>query len=132
MKEKQLAITLGLSRDFLKEIRSSYEEGKHWLRLESKKPKHLWEIQWTDEGVQTLAKNLEIPTEQKIEPPAEVQGTVCGKYKNLRLLKVLVDGKENNVICRDSTKFGIGMNVFIKWDGIRWCVVRHPRFKGKY
>lgn len=132
MKEKQLSISLGLSRDFMKEIRSSYKEGKHWIRIESKKPKHLWEIQWTQEGIQTLVNNLGIKPEEKVEPPAEVQGIVAGKYKNTRLLKVLIDGKENNVICRDSTKFGIGMDVYIKWDGVRWCVVRHPRFKGKY
>lgn len=132
MKEKQLAISLGLSRDFMKEIRSSYEEGKHWTRTESKKPRHLWEILWTDEGVQALVSNLGIKPDEKIEPPLEVQGLVLSKCKNPRILRVLIDNKEHNVICRDSTKFGIGMDVYIKWDGIRWCVVRHPRFKGKY
>ena len=46
--------------------------------------------------------------------------------------KVMIDGKECNVLCRDSVKFGIGMPVDVRWDGARWVVVRHPRFNGKY
>lgn len=132
MKEKELCIALGLSRDFMKEIRSSYLEGTDWLRVESKKPKILWEVSWTDEGILKLKENLGIKDVKEIAIPEIKIGTVCSKFRNPKVLEVLIDGIKSHVICRDNTKFGIGMEVHIKWDGVRWCVVKHPRFNGKY
>ena len=58
MKEKALSLALGLSRDLLKELRSSYEEGLHWSRIESRKPQTLWEVEWTDAGVAKVKENI--------------------------------------------------------------------------
>lgn len=132
MKEKELSIVLGLSRDLIKELRSSYKENEDWNRIESKKPKVLWEVDWTEAGINKLKMNLGIDPVKKLESPESKVGIVKGNCKNIRLLRVLIDGQEHNVICRDNTKFRIGMDVTVKWDGSRWVVVRHPRFNGKY
>lgn len=132
MKEKELSIVLGLSRDLIKELRTSYKEGEDWSRLESKKPQTLWEVDWSESGVRKLKMNLGIDPIKELESPEAKNGIVKGSCKNLRLLRVLIDGKEHNVICRDNTKFRTGMDVTVKWDGNRWCVVKHPRFNGKY
>ena len=132
MKEKALSLAFGLSRDLLKELRSSYTEGLHWSRIESRKPSHLWEVEWSKEGIALLRENLGIKEEEKIASPERKRGTVFAKYKNPRVIGVLIEGKEHTVLCRDSLKFGIGMPVDVRWDGARWVVVRHPRFNGKY
>ena len=132
MKEKALSLSLGLSRDLLKELRSSYEEGLHWKRMESRKPSHLWEVEWTDIGISLLRENLGIAKEETIASPEKKRGTVYCKFKNPRVIGVVIDGKEQNVLCKESVKFGIGMPVDVRWDGARWVVVRHPRFNGKY
>lgn len=132
MKEKAMCIALGLSRDLVKELRSSYEKGLHWDKVESKKPEHLWEIEWTEIGVSLLRETLGINPEESVSSPEKKRGTVYCKYKNPRVLGVMLEGKENTVICRDSAKFGVGMPVDVRWDGGRWVVVRHPRFNGKY
>jgi hypothetical protein len=132
MKEKSLSLSLGLSRDLLKELRSSYVEGTHWKRIESRKPAHLWEVEWTEEGISLLRENLGIAKEETIAAPEKKRGTVYCKFKNPRIIGVMIDGKENNVLCKESRKFGIGMPVDVRWDGARWVVVRHPRFNGKY
>lgn len=133
MKEKELCLALGLSRDLIKELRNSYEEGVCWTRKESKKPKHLWEINWTEQGVSKLRTNLNVKEEENISPPEQKQGTVCHKFhNNTRFIGVLLEGKEERVLCRDSSKFGIGMPVDVKWDVSRWVVARHPRYVGKY
>jgi hypothetical protein len=72
------------------------------------------------------------PIVEKVEPVEEKRGTVYCKYQNPRVLGVMIEGKQENVLCRDSAKFGIGMPVDIRWDGSRWVVSRHPRFLGKY
>jgi hypothetical protein len=132
MKEKALSLALGLSRDLLKELRTSYEEGLHWRRIESRKPAHLWEVEWLDAGVALLRENLGIKQEEQVVAPEVKRGTVYCKYKNPRVIGVLIEGKQNTVLCRESVKFGIGMPVDVRWDGARWVVVRHPRFIGKY
>jgi hypothetical protein len=132
MKEKELSIVLGLSRDLIKELRTSYKEGEDWTRLESKKPQTLWEVDWSESGVRKLKMNLGIDPVKELASPEEKNGIVKGNCKNIRMLRVLIDGKEHNVICRDNTKFRTGMDVTVKWDGTRWCVVKHPRFNGKY
>jgi hypothetical protein len=132
MKEKALSLALGLSRDLLKELRSSYEEGLHWSRTESRKPSHLWEVEWSDIGVSLLRENLGIKPEEVVTPPAQKRGTVFCKYKNPRVIGVMIEGKQETALCRESLKFGIGMPVDVRWDGARWVVVRHPRFNGKY
>lgn len=125
-------MAFGLSRDLLKELRSSYTEGLHWSRIESRKPSHLWEVEWSEEGIALLRENLGIKEEEKIASPERKRGTVFAKYKNPRVIGVVIEGKEHTVLCRDSLKFGIGMPVDVRWDGARWVVVRHPRFNGKY
>lgn len=133
MKEKELCVSLGISREQLKAIRAAATEGLHYTRIESKKPKHLWEVRWTENGVHLVQSSLGMnPVEEKVERVGEKRGTVYCKYQNPRVLGVLIDGKQENVLCRDSGKFGIGMNVDIRWDGSRWVVSRHPRFVGKY
>lgn len=133
MKEKELSVALGLSRDVLKELRSSYVTGVHWTKMPSNKPEKLWAVEWTPEGIDLLRSNLGIKQESKeIRVPEKKRGTVYCKYRNPRVLGVLIDGKQENVLCRESQKFGIGMPVDVRWDGARWVVVRHPRFNGKY
>ena len=132
MKEKALSLALGLSRDLLKELRTSYIEGTHWMRMESRKPQHLWEVEWTEEGVNLLRENLGIAKEETIASPEKKRGTVYCKFKNPRVIGVMIDGKQHSVLCRESVKFGIGMPVDVRWDGARWVVVRHPRFNGKF
>jgi hypothetical protein len=132
MREKQLSIALGLARDILKEFRSSYEEGVDWFKVESRKPQHMWEVEWTDAGIARLKDNIGFKEPEKINPPEKKRGTVYAKFKNPKVIGVLIDGKQFNVLCKESTKFGLGMPVDVRWDGNRWCVVRHPRFNGKY
>lgn len=132
MKEKALSLAFGLSRDLLKELRSSYTEGLHWSRIESRKPSHLWEVEWSEEGISLLRENLGIAKEEVIASPERKRGSVYKKFKNPRVIGVVIDGKEHNVLCRDSLKFSIGMPVDVRWDGARWVIVRHPRFNGKY
>lgn len=132
MKEKELCLATGLSRDLIKELRSSYEQGVCWVRIPSRKPQHLWEIEWTEQGIAELKKNFKFKEEEKIVPPEHKSGTVNHKFINKKIIGVLIDGKEHNVVCRDSSKFGIGMPVEVKWDISRWVVARHPRFVGKY
>ena len=132
MKEKALSLALGLSRDLLKELRSSYEEGLHWSRTESRKPSHLWEVEWSDAGVALLRENLGIKPEETVAAPEQKRGTVFCKYKNPRVIGIMIEGKQETALCRESLKFGIGMPVDVRWDGARWVVVRHPRFNGKY
>lgn len=132
MTEKELSISIGLSRETIKVLRSSYTENVHWVRIASKKPEHLWSIDWTDQGVDALRLNLGIgPKEEQSSVPNK-EGKVKGKYKNPRIMCITINGKDYNVLCKDSSKFVIGMNVDVKWDGVRWCVARHPRFNGKY
>jgi hypothetical protein len=132
MREKQLSIALGLGRDILKEFRASYEEGTDWFKVESRKPQHLWEVEWTDAGIAKVKENIGFKEPDIINPPEKKRGTVYAKFKNPKVIGALIDGKNYNVLCKDSTKFHIGMPVDVRWDGARWCVVRHPRFNGKY
>ena len=132
MKEKALSQALGLTRDIIKELRSSYIETIDWHRVESRKPQHLWEIEWTHEGIQKLKENIGFKEPEVIHPPEQKRGTVYAKFKNPKVIGALIDGKNYNVLCKDSSKFHIGMPVDVRWDGNRWCVVRHPRFNGKY
>lgn len=133
MNEKDLSVSLGISRDMLKMMRDSYTEGEHWVREESNKPKNLWKVVWTENGVSMLRKNLGLDTEVDTQAPLEEkEATVSAKFKNPRILTVLFEGKNVNVLCKDSSKFSMGMNVKIKWDGLRWVVAKHPRFLGKY
>ena len=133
MNEKELSITLGLSREILKEMRTGFTRDLHWIRVESKKPEHLWEVRWTDTGISELKSKVGINESSEIKPEETIkEGTVHKKFKNQKMIAVLIDGKPENVLCRDSSKFGIGMQVKIRWDGVRWCVMRHPRFEGKY
>jgi hypothetical protein len=132
MKEKELCIALGISRDILKEMRTFFEENKCWKKIPSLKPENLWQIEWTPEGILLLREHLGLKPTDAVEPPQQVSGTVSAKHRNPRVISVLINGKEESVLCRDSSKFGIGMPADVRWDGARWVVVRHPRFNGKY
>jgi hypothetical protein len=132
MKEKELCVSLGISREQIKELREKFPEGENWNRIKSRKPQKLWEVEWTEQGVQNLFDSIGVKKEETPKPPEEKRGTISAKHKNPRLLTVLIDGKTSTVLCRDSSKFGIGMSVDVRWDGGRWVVVRHPRFVGKY
>jgi hypothetical protein len=132
MKEKELCIALGISRDLIKGLRGTYVEDTHWKKIPTKKPENLWQIEWTDAGIESLRANLGIKPEEEVAFPEQKRGTVYCKFRNPRVIGVMIDGKENSVLCRESAKFGIGMPVDVRWDGARWVVVRHPRFNGKY
>lgn len=132
MKEKELCITLGISRDIIKGMRGEFTEGAHWKKIPSLKPENLWQIDWSEDGIALLRDRLGIKKEEIVTPPQKVSGTVSSKFRNPRVIGVLVNGKEESVLCRDSSKFGIGMPADVQWDGARWVVVRHPRFNGKY
>ena len=134
MNEDELSIALGLSREIIKEIREAYDENIHWFKEESKKSKELWNIKWTPEGISMLKTNLGLPDEPLVLPSNKT-GKVVRKFTNPRIIGVILDEdpeKEHNVICRDSSKFKPDMPVEVRWDGARWCIVRHPRFAGKY
>ena len=135
MKEKDLSIAIGLSRDMLKEVRDTYVQGKHWNKVESRKPEQLWEVEWTEEGILELKKNLGFQEPEVVAVPDRKKGKVVRKYNNPRVIGVVLDDepdKEHNVLCRESNKFILKMPVDVRWDGARWVVVRHPRFNGKY
>lgn len=135
MKEKDLSVAIGLSRDMLKEIRDTYEQGTHWKKIESRKPEQLWEIEWTEEGIKTLKKNIGFQEPEMVALPDRKKGKVVRKYTNPRIIGIVLDDepdKEHNVLCRESNKFNLNMPVEVRWDGARWCILRHPRFNGKY
>ena len=133
MKEKDICIEMGISRDLLKMMRSSYSEGQHWNKVASKKPEHLWSIEWTEAGIEAIRMNLGIgPKDDSAEQPKEMEGILKAKYKNPRIMCITINGKDHNVLCRDSSKFVVGMKIYVKWDGSRWFVSRHPRYNGKY
>ena len=132
MKEKQLSLALGLSRDVLKKMRSDYSEGVDWNRIESRKPKSMWEVQWTEEGIKKLKDTIGLKEEDTVENPKIFKGTVVRRFLNKRMLQVKIDDKEEGVLCRDNTKFIQNMPVWVKWNGRHWVIHRHPRFNGKY
>jgi len=132
MSEKELCIALGITRELMKKLRSSFEEFKHWQRIPSRKPERLWEIEWTLEGISLLKNQLGLKKEEQIEPPKIITGKVYAKFNNKHVIQVMVDGKKENVICKDNSKFIPNMEVKIRWDGTRWCVIRHPKHQGKY
>lgn len=135
MKEKDLSIAIGLSRDMLKSIRDSYKQIKHWIKIESRKPEQLWEVEWTEEGIKELKKNIGFQEPEVVALPERKTGKVVRKFNNPRVIGVVLDSEpevEHNVLCRESNKFIINMPVDVRWDGARWCIVRHPRFVGKY
>ena len=135
MKEKDLSIAIGLSRDMLKDLRSFFDSKKHWFKVESKKPEQLWEIEWTPEGIKELKKKIGFNKSEPISAPEIKTGKVVRKFVNPRVIGIVLDDepdKEHNVLCRDSNKFIKDMPVEVRWDGARWCIVRHPRFNGKY
>lgn len=132
MKEKELSVALGLTRDVLKQMRSKYAEGEDWVRVPSNKPKNLWEVQWTENGLRKLRETIGVVPEEEIVPPSMHKGKVVSRFTNKHWLQAEFSGVKHNVFCRDNTKFTAGMPVWAKWDGGRWVVVRHPRFFGKY
>lgn len=135
MKEKDLCIAIGLSREMFKEIRDLYEQGVHWNKIPTNRPEQLWEVNWTEEGIKLLKKNLGFNEPEQVALPDRKKGKVVRKYVNPRIIGIVLDdepNKEHNVLCRESNKFNVNMPVEVRWDGARWCILRHPRFNGKY
>jgi hypothetical protein len=135
MKEKDLCIAIGLSRGMFKEIRDLYEQGVHWNKIPTNRPEQLWEVNWTEEGIKLLKKNLGFNEPEQVALPDRKKGKVVRKYVNPRIIGIVLDDepdKEHNVLCRESNKFNVNMPVEVRWDGARWCILRHPRFNGKY
>jgi hypothetical protein len=86
-------------------------------------------------GIAKLKKNIGFKDKEEIKVPENKKGKVVRKYTNPRIIGVVLDDepeKEHNVLCRESNKFILNMPVEVRWDGARWCIVRHPRFNGKY
>ena len=127
-----MCIAFGISRDIVKDIRGEFIENVHWETIPTKKPKNLWQIRWSEDGIAALRKRLGMTPQETVLAPVKLTATVYCKFRNPRVIGVMVNGKEESVLCRDSSKFGIGMPVDVRWDGARWAVVRHPRFNGKY
>jgi len=134
MKEKELSIALGISRDDLKHFRegTTFKENQDWQRIPSRKPEKLWEVRWTEVGIVMLKHILGLKITEPVEPPKTVTGKIYAKFNNRHIIQVMVDNQKYNAICKDNSKFLPNMDVDLKWDGSRWCVVRHPRFQGKY
>jgi len=131
-KEKELCIALGISRVTIKDMRKDFKEGEDWVRIASKRPKNLWEVKWTDTGVQRLRDKIGMKPAEEIEAPMEHKGVVKHRFKNLKFIQAEINGTLVNVVCRDNQKFIAGMPVWARWDGRHWFVSRHPRFNGKY
>jgi hypothetical protein len=132
MKEKELCISLGLSRTQIRELRQKYTEGEDWVVVPSKRPKNLWEVKWTNAGLAKLKGTVGVQEKEELVPPTTYKATVTARYPNPRILQVEMQGAKHNVLCRDNTKFRAGMPVWLRWDGARWVVARHPRFDGVY
>lgn len=132
MKEKELCIALGLSRTQMRELRQKYAEGEDYVVIPSKRPKNLWEVQWTEKGVEKLRDTVGVKEAEELVPPTTYKATVVARFPNPRILQVEMQGAKHNVLCRDNTKFKAGMTVWLRWDGSRWVVARHPRFEGRY
>ena len=132
MKEKELCITLGLSRTQIRELRQKYTEGEDYVVVPSKRPKNLWEVKWTESGVEKLRDTIGVTEAEALVPPSNYKATVTGRFPNPRILQVEMQGVKHNVLCRDNSKFKTGMPVWLRWDGSRWVVARHPRFDGRY
>jgi hypothetical protein len=136
MNEKELCEKLGFSREALKKIRDKFSEGVHYERIPSKRPKQMWEVQWTHEGYHALMKDIGFQVEEaervKEEPVFSATGKVIGKFNNKRLIQCEVDGKPQMVLVRDSDFFILNMEVPLRRDGDRLVAARHPRKPGRW
>lgn len=141
IKEAEVIRLTGLSKDEMKEWRSRLEEGKHWVRVPSNRPKKLWAISWTEAGVGALSKGadlgeLQADLDKNLEKPKEFFGIVKGKFTNKRIILCDVEYDkvkiEANVLVRDSRNFVVGMRVPLRSDGGRWVAAKHPRFGGRW
>lgn len=136
MTERELSEKLGLSREALKTIRAKYQEGVHFERIPSKRPKQMWEVRWSENGYETLMKDMGFKAEEAVkvkeEPVFSGMGKVTGKFNNRRLIQCDVDGKPQMVLVRDSDFFIVGMEVPLRRDGERLVAARHPRKPGRW
>lgn len=136
MKESQIIEITGLTKDILREFRESgtYKEGEDWVKIPSKRPEKFWVIDWTEQGFKTLKANINftpVMTKEEILKNTK-RGKVLAKFKNPRVIRVDIEGKEVNVLVSSSEKFKVGMPVDCAWDGARYVARRTPRFFGKY
>jgi hypothetical protein len=136
MTERELSEKLGLSREALKTIRAKYQEGVHYERIPSKRPKQMWEVRWSENGYDALMKDMGFKVEEAVkvkeEPVFSGTGKVTGKFNNKRLIQCEVDGKPQMVLVRDSDFFVVGMEVPLRRDGERLVAARHPRKPGRW
>lgn len=141
IKEAEVMRLTGLSKLEMKEWRGKLEEGKHWVRIPSNRPKKLWAVGWTEAGVAALGEGaglgeLKEDLERGLEKPKEIFGVVKGKFKNPRIILCEIEYDkvkvEANVLVRDSRNFVAGMRVPLRSDGGRWVAAKHPRFGGRW
>lgn len=136
MTDKELCEKLGFSREALKDIRKKYQEGTDFVRVPSKRPQKMWEVQWTDVGYEKLMADMGFKTEEtkavKEAPVFSATGKMTGKFNNKRLIQCEVDGKPQMVLVRDSDFFIVGMEVPLRRDGDRLVASRHPRKPGRW
>lgn len=141
IKEGEVMRLTGLSKLEMKEWRGKLEEGKHWVRIPSNRPKKLWAVGWTEAGVAALGEGaglgeLKEDLERGLEKPKEIFGVVKGKFKNPRIILCEIEYDkvkvEANVLVRDSRNFVAGMRVPLRSDGGRWVAAKHPRFGGRW
>ncbi len=93
MKEKELCIVLGLSRTQMRDLRSQHKEGDDWIIIPSKRPKNLWEVKWTDKGVDKLKGTIGVKETETLVPPTVYKATVIGRFPNPRILQVEMHDK---------------------------------------
>ena len=127
MLESELAITIGVPRIELKELRMekpemTYKEGRS--------------IYWTDEGVKWVKEKMGLETSQPLERSTYWASVVRSNYPNRKLVQVMADIRGIRelllVSVRNADLFSRHMKVEIRQDGIGWALTRQPRQRGRF
>ena len=127
MLESELAITIGVPRIELKELRMekpemTYKEGRS--------------IYWTDEGVKWVKEKMGIETSQPLERSTYWASVVRSNYPNRKLVQVMADIRGIRelllVSVRNADLFSRHMKVEIRQDGNGWALTRQPRQRGRF
>ena len=127
MLESELAITIGVPRIELKELRMekpemTYKEGRS--------------IYWTDEGVKWVKEKMGLETSQPLERSTYWASVVRANYPNRKLVQVMADIRGIKelllVSVRNADLFSRHMKVEIRQDGNGWALTRQPRQRGRF
>ena len=127
MLESELAITIGVPRIELKELRMekpemTYKEGRS--------------IYWTDEGVKWVKEKMGLETSQPLERSTYWASVVRSNYPNRKLVQVMADIRGIRelllVSVLNADLFSRHMKVEIRQDGNGWALTRQPRQRGRF